>query len=71
MDLARSAAPPTVSEEAPVLLWNGYGFDVGYQGLNGVTRYVARSWTDSLEPHCFGEEDARTILPIHLQQMEL
>ena len=71
MDLARSAAPPTVSEEATVLLWNGRGFDVGHEGSNGVTCYVARSWPDSLEPHCFDEEGARTILPIHLRQMEL
>jgi hypothetical protein len=27
MDLAQSAAPPTVSEEATVLLWNGYSCD--------------------------------------------
>jgi len=66
MDLARSAAPPTVSQEATVLLWNGNGFDVGHEGSNGVTCYVARSWPDSLEPHCFDEEGARTILPIHL-----
>ena len=71
MDLARSAAPPTVSQEATVLLWNGNGFDVGHEGSNGVTCYVARSWPDSLEPHCFDEEGARTILPIHLRQMEL
>jgi hypothetical protein len=32
MDLARSAAPPTVSEEDTVLLWNGHGFDVGHEG---------------------------------------
>lgn len=63
MDLARSAAPPTVSQEATVLLWNGNGFDVGHEGSNGVTCYVARSWPDSLEPHCFDEEGACTILP--------
>ena len=71
MDLARSAAPPRVSAEATVLLWNGSGFEVGHEGSNGVTCYVARSWPDSLEPHCFDEEGARTILPIHLRQMEL
>ncbi len=71
MDLARSAAPPTVSDDATILLWNGDGFDVGHEGSNGVTCYVARSWPHSLEPHCFDEEGAHTILPIHLRQMEL
>ena len=62
-DLARRVAPPSLSAEATILLWNGAGFDVGYQGSNGVTCYVARSWPESLEPHCFDEEGARTILP--------
>lgn len=70
-DLARSAAPPSVSADATILLWNGAGFDVAYQGSNGVTCYVARSWPESLEPHCFDEQGAFTILPIHLRQMEL
>jgi hypothetical protein len=69
--LALSAAPPAVSSEATVLLWTGEGFGVGREGSNGVTCYVARSWPDSLEPHCFDPEGSRTILPIHLRQMEL
>lgn len=69
--LALSAAPPAVAEEASVLLWTGSGFEVGRAGSNGVTCYVARSWPESLEPHCFDEEGSVTILPIHLRQMEL
>ncbi len=69
--LALSAAPPRVSDDATVLLWNGDGFEVGREGTNGVTCYVARSWPESLEPHCFDEEGSRTVLPIHLRQMEL
>jgi len=69
--LALSAAPPRVSDGATVLLWNGRGFDTARAGSSGVTCYVARSWPDSLEPHCFDEEGSRTILPIHLRQMEL
>jgi hypothetical protein len=69
--LALSAAPARVSADASVLLWTGEGFRVGRDGTNGVTCYVARSWPDSLEPHCFDAEGSRTILPIHLRQMEL
>jgi len=71
VELARSAAPPAVSGEATVLLWNGEGFMVGEAGTNGVTCYVGRSWPESVEPQCFDDEGARTILPIHLRQIEL
>jgi hypothetical protein len=69
--LAVSAAPAAVSDEATVLVWNGSGFDRAREGTNGVTCYVARSWPESLEPHCFDQEGTETILPIHLRQMEL
>ena len=69
--LARSAAPSDVSAEATVLAWNGSGFDTAAAGSNGVTCYVARSWPESLEPHCFDEEGSATILRIHMRQMEL
>ena len=69
--LALSAAPPAVSDGAAVLLWTGSTFDTAREGTNGVTCYVARSWPTSLEPHCFDEEGARTILRIHMRQTEL
>jgi hypothetical protein len=69
--LARSAAPPAVSDGARVLAWNGAGFEVAEEGTNGVTCYVSRSWPTSLEPHCFDAEGSSTILPIHLRQVEL
>ncbi len=69
--LARSAAPSEVSKDATVLAWNGRTFEVAAKGSNGVTCYVGRSWPTSIEPHCFDEEGARTILPIHLRQTEL
>lgn len=71
IELALSAAPAAVSSDATVLLWTDGGFRVGREGSNGVTCYVARSWPDSIEPHCFDAEGSRTILPIHLRQMEL
>lgn len=71
VSLAVSAAPAAVTDGAAVLAWTGDGFEVAREGDNGVTCYVARSWPDSLEPHCFDEEGAATILPIHLRQMEL
>jgi hypothetical protein len=69
--LALSAAPSEVTHAARVLVWTSKGFEVAREGTNGVSCYVARSWPESLEPHCFDEEGSRTILPIHLRQMEL
>ncbi|MDH3224243.1 MAG: hypothetical protein OEO23_11055 [Gemmatimonadota bacterium] len=71
ISLAVSAAPDAVSGDATVLVWNGSGFEKAREGSNGVTCYVARSWPDSLEPHCFDAEGSVTILPIHMRQMEL
>lgn len=70
--LARSAAPPEISAEATVLaLVRGAGFQVAREGTNGVTCLVNRSWPRAIEPHCFDREGSRTILPVHLREMEL
>lgn len=69
--LARSAAPPEVSDPATVLVWNGADWEVGAEGSNGVTCYVGRSWVESIEPHCFDEEGSRTILPMHLLETKM
>jgi hypothetical protein len=71
VDLARSAAPRAVSDEATVLVWSDGTFEVAHEGSNGATCYVARSWPESLEPHCFDEEGSRTILPMHVRRLEL
>ncbi|MGH7571409.1 MAG: hypothetical protein ACREMK_06150 [Gemmatimonadota bacterium] len=70
--LARSAAPPDVSRDATVLVFErGRGYRVATDGTNGVVCYVARSQPQALEPHCFDEEGARTVLQIHLREAEL
>lgn len=70
--LARSAAPLEVSADATVLaLVRGQGYEVAVEGTNGVTCLVSRSWPESIEPHCFDPEGARTILPVHVHEAEL
>jgi hypothetical protein len=44
---------------------------VADSGNTGVQCYVSRGWPRSLEPHCFDEEGARTIMPIEMRQTEL
>lgn len=64
--LARSAAPPEVSDEATVLvLRRGTGYEVAVEGTNGVTCMVDRTWKESLEPICYDREASATILGVH------
>lgn len=70
--LARSAAPSEISERATVMkLVRGRGFEVAEAGTNGVVCVVNRTWPESLEPHCYDPEAARTILRVHGLQVEL
>lgn len=69
--LARSAAPASVSGDATVLVWDGAAYVTAVEGRNGVTCVVGRSWPESLEPQCFDEEAAGSILPIELEMNRL
>lgn len=69
--LARSAAPPEVSDAATVLVLERGGYVVAEEGTSEVTCYVSRDWVESLEPLCFDAEGSRTILPIYLRRAEL
>jgi hypothetical protein len=69
--LARSAAPPAVSDSATIYVLGDSGWEIAVKGANGVACHVNRSWVASLEPHCFDAEAAATILPMELRRTEL
>jgi hypothetical protein len=69
--LARSAAPAAVSVQARVLVFTDSGYVVADSGSSGVTCVVNRSWPRSLEPHCYDEEGAVSIMPMELRRTEL
>ena len=69
--LARSSAPASVSAHATVMIFTDSGFVTADRGTNGVVCVVNRSWPASLEPHCFDEEAAATILPMELHRTML
>jgi hypothetical protein len=69
--LARSAAPRHVSRDASVWVLTDSGYTVAERGASGVACYVSRSWIESVEPHCFDEEGARSIMPIEMRRVEL
>ncbi len=80
--LARSAAPPTISDAAEVMVLGPTGYTTAVKGTNGFVCIVERSWaapTDSPEfwnpklraPHCFNSAAAKTFLPIFLMKTKL
>jgi hypothetical protein len=69
--LARSAAPPAVSDSATIYVLGASGWEIAVHGSNGVACHVNRSWVESLEPHCYDPEGAVTILPMELRRTEL
>jgi len=69
--LARSAAPASVAGGARTWVFAQGKYVVADSGTSSVQCYVGRGWPGALEPHCFDEEGARTIMPIEMRQSEL
>jgi len=79
--LARSAAPPSISGDAQVLVLGGHGYEEAVKGKNGFVCFVERSWTAGFDdpefwnprlraPNCFNPAAARTELPRYLKRTE-
>ncbi|MGZ7038764.1 MAG: hypothetical protein ACXVJO_11370 [Thermoanaerobaculia bacterium] len=79
--LARSAAPPSISSNAEVLVLGGSGYETAVKGTNGFVCLVERSWDAGFDdpqfwnphirgPNCFNEPAARTQLPQFLKRTE-
>lgn len=80
--LARSAAPPSVSDGAEVMVLGPKGYSTVVKGTNGFLCIVERSWgaaTDEPEfwnpkvraPICFNPAAATTFVPIFLMKTKL
>jgi hypothetical protein len=72
--LAKSAAPPSISDEADILVLGQQGYETAMKGKNGFVCLVERSWdADFNDPvfwnpkirgaDCLNPEAARTVLP--------
>src|SRR3984893_13711019 len=79
--LARSAAPPSISGDAEVLVLGSHGYETAVKGKNGFVCFVQRSWAagfDATEfwnpkirgPNCFNPPAVRTELPQELKRTE-
>jgi hypothetical protein len=81
--LARSAAPPSISKNATVMVLGRQGYETAVEGKNGFVCLVERAWNGSFEkdrefwnpknqgPDCLNPPAARTVLPILLMRTKL
>jgi hypothetical protein len=79
--LARSAAPPSISAAADVLVLGPRGYETAAAGTNGFVCLVERSWGAGIDdpefwnpstrgPLCFNPPAARSVLPPYLKRTE-
>jgi hypothetical protein len=81
IDLARSAAPESVSHDAEVRVLGRYGFETAVPGKNGFVCIVERSWTSTADPDfwnpkvrtpiCYNPAAAHSLLPRNVKRTEL
>lgn len=75
IQLARSAAPDSISRDAKVLILGRQGYETAVEGKNGFVCMVGRSWTAAFDwpefwnpkvraADCMNPQSARSILPI-------
>jgi len=76
---ARSAAPPSISDDADVLILDRRGYETAVKGKNGFVCLVQRAWFSGLDdtefwnpkgraPICFNPQGARSVLPTYLKR---
>lgn len=79
--LARTAAPPSISTDAEVLVLGKHGYETVVRGRNGFVCFVERSWAAGFgdaefwnprirAPNCFNPPAVRSVLPQYLQRTE-
>jgi hypothetical protein len=77
--LARSAAPPSLSADAEILVLGAHAYESAVPGKNGFICLIQRSWSSGLDdaefwnpkertPICFNPAAARSILPTYLER---
>jgi len=82
VQLARSAAPNSISRDATILVLGRQGYETAVEGKNGFVCMVERSWMASFDwpefwnpklrgADCLNPQAARSILPIALLRARL
>jgi hypothetical protein len=81
ISLARSAAPPSISQNADILVLGKRGYETAVKGNNGFVCLVERSWFGSFSdpafwnpkirgPDCLNAAAARSVLPTNLERTQ-
>jgi hypothetical protein len=82
ISMARSAAPPSISHDAEVMILGKHGYETAVKGTNGFVCIVERSWMSPFDfaqfwnpkmrgPICFNPPAVRSILPLTFKRTEL
>jgi hypothetical protein len=77
--LARTAAAPSISNDATVLVLGPHGYETAVTGTNGFVCFIERSWTAGVDdpvfwdpavraPNCFNPPAALTVLPMYIER---
>jgi hypothetical protein len=77
--LARSAAPPSISGDAEILVLGDHGYETAVKGKNGFVCLVERSWFASFAdpqfwnprlrgPDCLNPAAVSSVLPVNLER---
>jgi hypothetical protein len=80
--LAKSAAPPSISDKATIMVLTSHGYVTAVTGSNGFVCAVERGWMSNYDfpqfwnPHmrgplCYNPAAVRTILPYTIKRTEL
>jgi hypothetical protein len=80
--LARSAAPPSISTDADVLILGRHGYETASKGKNGFLCYVERAWHGDPDgpdfwdprvrgPICLNPAAVRSVLPVTKRKTDL
>ncbi|HXA40387.1 MAG TPA: hypothetical protein VNW53_15420 [Phenylobacterium sp.] len=80
--LARSAAPPAISDDATIMVLGRGGYEVAAKGKNGFVCLVERAWTAPFDfpefwnpkmrgPVCYNPAAVRSILPDTVKRTSL
>jgi hypothetical protein len=80
--LARTAAPPSISRDAKVMVLGPQGYETAVEGKDGFVCIVERAWMNPFDspefwnpknrsPICLNPPAARTVLPLTLMRTKL
>lgn len=79
--LARTAAPPSISAKATVLVLGAHGYETAVKGENDFVCFVERAWDAGFDdpefwnpktrgPDCLNAPAARSVLPQYMKRAE-